>query len=82
MNNDLTTRGAAEVLGCSAYHVRDLLQTGRLRGYKLEGGDLKRRPWRVRRKDLDDYINSRRVYNDSMEWHEAMSNGGYCDARR
>lgn len=79
MNDDLTTLQAAEILNVSEYHVRDLLQTKRLRGYKLKGkGNLRRRPWRIVRRDLDNYIKEQRVFNDTAEFHDIMASGGNC----
>lgn len=79
MTKDLTPTEAAEVLGLSVISVRNLLKRGDLRGYKMGGGNLRYRPWRIRRKDLNAYINTRRVYNDTPEFHEAMLRGGHLE---
>jgi len=46
-----TPREVAEILNVSVFTVQELLRSGRLKGFKITSR------WRVKPKDLDDFIN-------------------------
>lgn len=69
---DLTTKEVAIELGIHADTARDLLVTGKLKGYKTAGGDIRKKPWRVTRQHLNEYKGRMRVYNDSPRYTEEI----------
>lgn len=69
---DLTTAEVALELGVHYKTAQRLILRGKIKAYKLAGGDLRRKPWRVTRKHLDEYLKRSRVYNDSIRYDEEI----------
>ncbi len=60
VNQLLTARDVSKVLRIGRTRVYELLNSGRLKGYKLniKNGDIKHRHWRIKGEDLLAYIES------------------------